>query len=70
MTYRLIYVDNGDVVGAYDSHEDAHGALARFLEQHPHLDDEICIQQIDASGRPIGDAEVGIDVAGQQMQLN
>ncbi len=70
MTFRLVYVDNGDVVGAHDSYEAAHAALAEFLQQHPHLDDEICIQQMDDTGHPAGDAEVGIAVAGQQMQLN
>lgn len=69
MAYRILYVDNGDVVAEESTYETAFERLQSFLEEHPELDDEIGIQEINAEGVPVGDVAVGIEVAGQQLAL-
>lgn len=69
MAFRLIYTDNADVVAEYGTHAEALDHLRRFVKQHPELDDEIGVQEVDAAGFPIGTMTIGLDVAGQQLTL-
>jgi hypothetical protein len=70
MSFRLLYVDNADVVGQADSFQQAYDELRRLLDEHPELDDDIGIQEVDELGRPVGDMTVGLEIAGQQLLLN
>lgn len=67
MAFRILYIDNGDVVAETTSYDAALTRLRAFLEEHPHLDDEIGIQEYDTDGKPLGALVVGVDVVGQQL---
>ena len=59
LTFRIAYLDNGDVVAEEESREAAVRRLGAFLEEHPELSDEIGIQPVDAHGFPVQDLMVG-----------
>jgi hypothetical protein len=69
VAYRILYVDNGDVVAQTETFATAYEYLRDFVQKHPELDDEIGIQEISSAGKPIGDMTIGIEVAGQQLAL-
>lgn len=70
MSFRIVYIDNSDVVAHVESRDEAVRRLRGFLEEHPQLDDEIGIQEVDLQGHPVGETAVGLPVAGQQLALN
>ena len=70
MAFRILYVENGDVGAQEDTYQAAYDRLRGMLEEHPELDDEIGIQPVDKDGKPIGEMTIGLEVAGQQLQLS
>ena len=54
MVYAMLYAENADIVGTYDSFEAAAQDLAEFVNSHPHLQDEIGLRRY-ADGKPSGD---------------
>jgi hypothetical protein len=67
--FRLIYIDNADVVAVYATHAEALDHLRRFVEEHPDLVDEIGVQEVDTAGSPVGAMTIGLEVADQQLTL-
>lgn len=65
MVFALVYAENSDVVGTYDSQEEAERKLADFVESvaDPSLPDEIGIRAYD-HGRPVGDWQSASEILG------
>lgn len=57
MTFDIVYAENGDILAECDSHDDARHALARIVDEKPHLLARIGILPINAEGEPAGDFE-------------
>lgn len=69
MAYRIVYVDNGDVVAQESDHRAALHRLRTFVEEHPQLDGEIGIQEINDAGYPVGEMTIDLGIAGEQLAL-
>jgi len=52
--FRIIYIDNSDVIAQERRRRDAVSRLAAFLDEHPSVTGDIGIQEIDSAGLPIG----------------
>lgn len=65
MVFALVYAENSDVVGTYDSQEEAERKLADFVESvaDPSLQDEIGIRAYD-DGRPVDDWQSASEILG------
>lgn len=61
MVFAVIYAENADVVGTYDSLEDAMSALEGFVAAEPSLQDEIGVRPYE-DGHPVGDWQPASDV--------
>jgi hypothetical protein len=64
MIYAMLYAENGDIVGTYDSRERAMADLVAFVREHPELQDEIGLRPYD-EGRPAGDFESAAELVGE-----
>lgn len=66
MTYAMIYVENGDIVGTYPSRDDAVRQLGVFVGLHPEVQDEVGLRRYEG-GRPVGAYESAAEVLGDRM---
>lgn len=61
-----VYAENGDVVGIYDTREDAVERLVAFVESHPEIQDDIGLRPYDR-GAPAGPYEPALDILGDRV---
>ena len=54
MIFAMLYTDDASIVGTYKSRDEALRDLTAFVNEHPHLQDEIGLRQYE-NGRPVGD---------------
>lgn len=66
MVYAMLYAENADIVGTYDSRDAALADLATFANQHPELQDEIGLRPYQ-DGRPVGEFESAMELLGGQL---
>ena len=64
MTYAMLYAETGDIVGMYDSREQAMTDLAAFVRDHPELQDEIGLRPYD-DGKPAGEFASATELVGE-----
>jgi hypothetical protein len=62
MVYAMLYAENADIVGTYDSFEAAASDLAEFVNAHPGVQDEIGLRRY-ADGKPVGEFMPASEVA-------
>jgi hypothetical protein len=67
--FRTLHMDNGDGVAQVQSRDAALPRLGAFLEEHPHPDDEIGSQEVDADGLQVGEMIVGLLVGCEQLAI-
>jgi hypothetical protein len=58
MVFALVYVEHGDVIEDFASHDEARAALDEFLTDHPEVADRVGILPFDDAGMP-GEFEPG-----------
>lgn len=66
MVYAMLYAENGDVVGTYESYAAALDDLAAFVNEHPGLQDEVGLRPYE-NGRPAGEFEPASDLVSDRI---
>jgi len=64
MTFAMVYAENGDIVGTYESRDAAMRDLLAFVRKHPELQDEIGLRPYEG-GRPAGDFQSATALVGE-----
>jgi hypothetical protein len=54
MTYEIVDMDGGDVLGVYDAMDAASHRLRILVEQHPDLIGDVALVAIDERGERVG----------------
>jgi cupin superfamily acireductone dioxygenase involved in methionine salvage len=50
MTYEVVDIETGDVLSVFPSFEAAQEAACSYVDEHPHLADEIAVATVDSTG--------------------
>ncbi len=53
--YALIYTENADVLGTYDSLSAVRDEVGQLERAQPGIEEELGLVDLDESGRPVGD---------------
>jgi hypothetical protein len=66
MVYAMMYVENADIVGTYDSRDAALADLATMVNQRPDLRDELGLCPFK-DGYPAGDFQSASELLASQL---
>jgi hypothetical protein len=66
MIYAMLYAENADIIGTYESESEALRDLAQFVGEHPDLQDEVGLRPY-LDGRPVGDFKSATDLLGSRL---
>ena len=66
MVFAVVYAENGDVVGTYETRAEAARDLEAFVAGDPALQDEIGLRPYE-NGRPAGDFEAASVVLADKL---
>lgn len=58
MTWAMLWVENADVVGTFDTRELAQASLSVFVAEHPEIKGQVAVVEIDARGRAAWTSEI------------
>ena len=64
MIFAMLYAENGDIVGTYDSRDRALRDLTAFVRDHPELQDEVGLRPYEG-GQPAGDFQSASQLVGE-----
>jgi hypothetical protein len=67
MIYAMLYAEDSSIVGTYDSREEALRALAAFVNEHPHLQDEVGLRPYK-NGQPAADFQPASELVGDVLR--
>jgi hypothetical protein len=65
MAYELLWTDHADVVGTYDSRDEAEADLLAYAAEHPDHASAIAVLEIDDEGQRVGGFVSGADLLEQ-----
>ena len=61
MVFAMLYAEDSSIVATYQSRESALEALVKFVNAHPHLQDEVGLRAYEGR-RPAGDFQAASEL--------